>query len=264
MRRCTPRVVAFLAVATALALGATAMASIVQKDNLRVSLDGRLSPKKLPRKGAAPVAVAVGWDISTADESTPPKLKNIKVEINRHGKLDYTGLPTCPYGKIQPASTRRALSGCRRSLVGRGTFKAEISLKGQEGESYETGGSLLLFKGEVKRKTVLYGQIYSPRPFATSFVIVFNLAQKRKSTYGTVLSATLPKALRGWGNLTAIEMKLQRRYGYKGRRHSFLSAGCPAPKGFRVASFKLARASFSFSGGTKLSNTVSSSCKARG
>jgi len=258
------RAVALLALLAALALTATAVASVVQKDNLRIALDGKLTPKKLPRKGVAPVAVSVGWDISTADESAPPKLKSLKVEINRHGRLDYTGLPTCPYPKIQPASTKRALSNCRRSLVGRGSFTAEIALKGQEGESYETGGTLLLFKGEVKKEAVLYGQIYSPRPFATSFVIVFKLTEKRKGTYGTILSATLPKTLRGWGNLTAIEMKLKRLYSYKGARHSFLSAGCPAPKGFKLASFKLARASFAFNGGTKLSSTVNGDCRARG
>jgi hypothetical protein len=259
-----PRAVAFIAAVAIFALGAVAMASVVQKDNLRVSVEGKLSPKKLPREGVAPVEVSVGWDISTADGSAPPKLKELEVEINRHGKLDYAGLPTCPYGKIQPASTKRALSNCRPSLVGSGNFSAEIALKGQEGESYETGGRLLVFKGEEKRQPVLLGQIYSPRPFATSFVITFDVKELRKGTYGTVLSAKLPAALRSWGNLTGIEMNLSRRYSYKGERRSFLSAGCPAPKGFHLATFKLARTSFSFNGGTQLSSTVTGSCRARG
>jgi hypothetical protein len=264
MRSFARRRIAFaLALAAVLAAASVASATIIQSEGLRISVNGELSPKKLPRKGTAPIAVQVGWDISTADGSPPPKLKSLQIEINRHGALDYTGLPTCPYPKIQPASTQRALSGCRPSLVGRGTFAAEISLRGQE-ESYETKGKLLFFKGEKKGKTVLYGQIYSAHPFATSFVIPFAIKVKRKGTYGTVLAATLPKALRSWGNLTAISMKLQRTYGYKGTRHSFLSAGCPAPKGLRLASFKLARTSFDFSGGKKLSTTVSGSCKARG
>jgi hypothetical protein len=242
---------------------AAKQSAVVQLDNLRINVQGKLSPKKLPRDGVAPVAVSVGWDISTADESAPPKLKALEVEINRHGHLDYAGLPTCPYAKIQPASTKRALSNCRPSLVGRGSFTAEIALRGQEGESYETGGSLLVFKGEAKGKPVLYGQIYSARPFATSFVITFEVKEQRKGAYGTVLSATLPKPLRSWGNLTGIEMTLQRRYGHKGRRHSFLSAGCPAPEGFRLASFKLARASFSFNGGAQLSSTVTGTCQVR-
>ncbi len=253
-------------VASALVLGVAALASaeITQTENLRVSVSGKLSPKKLPRKGAAPISVAVGWDISTVDGSVPPKLKGLKIEINRHGLLDHTGLPVCPYPKIQPASTRRALSNCRSSLVGKGSFTAEIGLRGQEAESYETRGRLLLFNGESHRKPVLYGQIYSAHPFATSFVIPFEVKEQRKGAYGTVLAAKLPKTLLSWGNLTGIEMKLERRYGYKGHRHSFLSAGCPAPKGFKLASFRLARTSFSFAGGKHLASTVTGDCRARG
>ena len=51
-------------------------------------------------------------------------------------------------------------------------------------------------------------------------------------TYGTALSATLPKALANWGNLTAVEMKVSRRYRSAGGAHSYVNAGCPAPKGF--------------------------------
>lgn len=263
MRSFVPRRIAFtLALAAVLGAASAAGATVIQSEGVRISVNGELSPKKLPHKGTAPVSVQVGWDISTADGSPPPKLKSLQIEINRHGALDYAGLPSCPYSKIQPASTQRALAGCRPSLVGRGTFTAEISLRGQE-ESYETKGKLLFFKGEEKRKAILYGQIYSAHPFATSFVIPFAIKAKRKGAYGTVLAAMLPKALRSWGNLTGIQMRLQRTYGHEGRRHSFISAGCPAPRGFGSASFKLARASFSFDGGAKLSSTVSGSCKVR-
>src|SRR6188474_318949 len=167
--------------------------TITQEENLRVNVDGRLAPRKLPRKGAAPISVQVGWSITTTDGTPPPKLKGLRIEINRHGRFDTTGLPTCPYTKIQPATTQRALANCRAALVGRGSFSAEIALKGQEGESYEARGQLLVFNGEVKGKPVLFGQIYSPRPFATSFVIPFEVAELGKGAYGTVLSATLPK-----------------------------------------------------------------------
>jgi len=255
--------VALSAAALALSGGALASATVSQSEGVRVSVDGKLSPKRLPRKGTAPISVAVGWDISTADGSPPPKLNSLQIEINRHGRLDYTGLPSCPYPKIQPASTKRALQGCRPSLVGRGTFSAEVSLAGQE-ESYETKGQLLLFKGERKQKTVLYGQIYAAHPFATSFVIPFAIESKARGLYGTVLAATLPASLRSWGNLTGIEMRLKRTYPYKGSRHSFLSAGCPAPKGFGQASFDLARTSFAFDGGQKISATVGGSCRVGG
>lgn len=265
MRSLVPKTTVLL-VALVLALGGTALAAaqIVQSGNLRVSVSGELAPKKLPRKGAAPIAVSVGWDITTTDGAAPPKLKKLGIEINRQGQFSTKGLPTCPYGKIQPATTQRALSNCRSALVGRGHFSAKIALPGQEGESYETRGELLVFNGEAKGKPVLFGQIYSAHPFATSFVITFKFSKIGKGTYGTALTAVLPASLRSWGDLTGIDMKLSRKYRYKGKPRSYISAGCPAPKGFGKASFHLARTSFSFIGGKRLSSTVSGTCKARG
>lgn len=260
-----PRTLVTIAVSALCLGGATfAAAEVVQKDNLRVSVEGKLSPKKLPRKGTAPISVSVGWDIATTDGSPPPNLKKLRIEINRNGRFETEGLPTCPRSKIQPATTKRALSNCRPALVGKGGFSANISLKGQEGESYTANGRLLVFNGVEKGKPVLFGQIYSASPFATSFVIVFKVSKIEKGDYGTALTATLPASLRSWGDLTGIEMSLSRKYSFKGKQRSYVSAGCPAPKGFGLASFKLAKTTFSFGGGKELSSTVTGDCKARG
>jgi hypothetical protein len=258
----TIKTFALFAIASLL-LGALASAAVItQKGNLRLAVQGKLSPKKLPRKGAAPIAVSVGGEISTTDESLPPQLKAIRIELNRNGVLDNTGLEVCPYAKIQPGSTSRALAGCRSSLVGEGSFSADITLAGQA--PYPTEGKLVVFNGEKAGKPVLYGHIYSSQPFATSFVIVFKLSKHKGGTYGTVLDAPLPKAMKAWGRLTGLKMTLSRRYSVKGKRHSYLSSGCPAPKGFTQVSFPLARTSFAFAGGVELSSVLSSTCRARG
>jgi hypothetical protein len=251
-----------LALLTALLLTSLASAVITQKGNIRLAVQGKLKPKKLPRKGEAPIAVSVGGEISTTDESLPPELKQIRIELNRKGVLDSSGLPVCPYPKIQPGSTSRALAGCRSSLVGEGSFAADITLAGQE--PYPTHGRLVVFNGEKGGKPVLYGHIYSPKPFATSFVIVFALSKQKSGTYATTLSAELPKAMKAWGRLTGLEMTLSRTYKVKGKKRSFISSGCPAPKGFNQVSFPLARTSFEFAGGTKLGSVLSSTCVARG
>ena len=245
-----------------LGLASLASASVTQKGNLRVAVQGKLSPKQLPRKGAAPIAVSVGGEISTTDESLPPQLKSIRIELNRNGQLDYAGLPVCDYAKIQPASTSRALAGCRSSLVGEGSFSADITLAGQE--PYPTQGKLVVFNGVRNGKPVLYGHFYSSRPFATSFVIVFKLSKLSHGTYGTVLDAPLPKAMDSWGRLTGLQMTLSRRYSVKGKPHSYLSSGCPAPKGISTVPFSLARTSFEFAGGVVVSSVLSSQCRARG
>lgn len=245
-----------------LSAGPTAATSVIaRKGNLQVTVDGKLSPHRLPRKGAAPISVSVGGQITTTDQSLPPQLKGIRIELNRNGRLDSTGLPVCAYHRIQPASSARAKSACRSSLVGQGSFTANITLSGQE--PYPTEGRLLVFNGLRGGKPVLYGHIYSPRPFASSFVIVFSIDKRAKGTFGTALDAPLPKAMDAWGRLTGLRMTLSRRYSYKGVRHSFISAGCSAPAGFSAAVFSLARTEFSFVDGVKLTSTLSSDCQVR-
>lgn len=241
--------------------GASASA-IAQKGALRVKVTGKLSPKRLPRRGAAPIAVSVGGRVTTTDASHPPRLRALRIELNRHGRLDATGLPTCPYERIQPASTSRALAACRAALVGKGTFTADISLAGQE--PYPSKGKLLAFNGMQGGRPVIFAQIYSPHPFATSFVIVFEIRRLGRGEFGTALDAELPEALGSWGNLTGLQMTLSRRYTHRGERRSYLSAGCPAPQGFPGANFPLARASFGFEGGTELASTLTSTCKVGG
>jgi hypothetical protein len=232
---------------------------IAQQGSLRLSLDGEISPRKLPRRGAAPIAVSIGWRMETTDGTPPPQLSELRIEINRAGRFDLTGLPTCPYAKIQPATTQRALANCRQALVGRGRFSALVSVAGQE--SYVASGQMLVFNGRQGNKPVLFGQIYSARPFANSFVIAFALDELSRGTYGTSLRATLPPALRSWGSLTEIQMRLARRYAYRGKMRSFISAGCPAPAGLDLALFRLARASFSFADAPSQSLTVDRSCR---
>jgi hypothetical protein len=244
------------------ALAVLAQAETTQKGNLRLTVSGRLAPKKLPREGVAPISVSVGGQIATTDQTLPPTLKKLRVELNRHGRLDYKGLPTCNYGRIQPGSSSHALAGCRSSLVGEGTFSADITLSGQE--PYPTQGKLLVFNSTIGGKPVLYGHIYAPHPFATSFVIIFKVSQLKKGTYGIVLDAPLPKAMKSWGRLTGLSMTLDRRFNYKGQSHSYISSGCPAPKGFSAASFPIARTSFAFAGGTELSSVLLGDCRVRG
>jgi hypothetical protein len=254
--------VALVLVVAALAGAALANAEIVQKGTLRVTVTGKLAPHSLPRGKEAPISVSVGWEIATTDESVPPNMKTLRIEVNRNGHFDTTGLPTCPYAKIQPATSARALANCRAALVGQGHFNAIVALEGQE--SYVAQGRLLVFNGSSHGKPILFGQIYSPYPFANSFVITFKVSKIAHGQYGTALTATLPTALRNWGNLTGIDMTLSRNFAYGGARRSYLTAGCPAPKGFGVAVFPLARTSFSFDGGARLSSVLSRSCKVRG
>jgi hypothetical protein len=260
-----PLRVAPLALLLALLLGAglAKAGSIVNgKGVLRVAVDGKLAPHTLPRTGSAPVAVSVSGEISTTDGSQPPTLEKLVIEINRHGQINPRGLPICRGSQLQASSNSRALKACRSSLVGEGKFFGTIALPGQP--PYPMAGRLLVFNGEERGRPVLLGHIFSPHPFATAFVIPFQIATKHHGNYGTTLVANVAKALGHKRNLTKIEMTLSRRYDYHGERRSFVTAGCPAPKGFSSVNFPLARTSFSFAGATKITSVLMRTCGARG
>jgi hypothetical protein len=111
---------------------------------------------------------------------------------------------------------------------------------------------------------VLFGQIYSPKLFFTSYFVPFVIGEAEGGWYGTALTASLPRALGSWGHVTGIQMRLARRYSVRGQRCSLISAGCSAPKGFPGALFTLARTTFGFEGGRKLTSTLTRECKVRG
>lgn len=250
-----------LLAAIALLAAAPASAELVQKGNLRVAFSGKLSPQRLPRTGAAPIAVSVAGKIATVDGSLAPQLRTLRIELNRGGRLDTRGLPVCRASQIYPASTERALKACRGALVGRGSFSVDVVLAGQE--PYPTRGKLLVFNSRRKGRPALLGQIYSDKPFTTSFVIPFKIAKIAKGRYGTALTASLPGALGNWGHVTGLDLRLSRRYTHRGKRHSFISASCPAPKGFPGVLFSLARTTYRFAGGKQLTSTLTRQCRVR-
>jgi len=249
------------AVLLVLALTSLARAEVVQSGHVRVTFGGDLSPRALPRQGSAPVRVAVDAKIGATDSGTPPQLRKIAIAINRYGRFTPQGLPVCTLRAIQPSTTANALAACRGSLVGEGQFSAKVLLSQQA--PFPAAGKVYAFYGRLHSKPAILAHIYGTQPAPTSYVLPFSIRESR-GTYGTVLETSLPHATGNWGYVTGLEMKLHRSFRYHGKRHSYLSAGCPAPAGFPGASFPLARTSFAFAGGVTLVSILNRSCTAKG
>lgn len=248
--------------AVALALLAShAAAEIKEEHGVRVSVDGKLLPKKLPRHGTAPVSVSVSGHIGFERSSAPPQLETLTIAINRHGHLFSRGLPHCRMGRINPSTTQEALAACRSALVGEGHFSADVRLPEQS--PFPSEGKVLAFNGKLDGRPAILAHIYGTEPVPTSYVLPFFI-KGSSGTFGTVLETSLPSVTGEWGYVTGISMTLDRSFSYRGRRRSFLSAGCPAPAGFDIASFPLIRTSFGFEGGVNVTSTVNRVCRAGG
>jgi hypothetical protein len=240
--------------ATAVLAGFSSLAGaeVFQKQGVRVTVDGGLSPTRLPRKGQVPVAVSVSGQIAATKQNALPQLKALQIAINSAGTLDVKGIPHCRIGHINPSTTAQALAMCRSSLIGEGHFSANVVLPEQS--PFPSQGRLLAFNGQIGRKPAIFAHVYGTQPLATSYVFAFRI-KKTKGTFGTVLEASFPKATGDWGYITGISLNLD--------KSRFMRAGCPAPDGLTKVLFPLARTSFDFAGGLSIQSTVTKSCEAK-
>jgi hypothetical protein len=104
--------------------------------------------------------------------------------------------------------------------------------------------------------------VYGTEPVPTSFTLPFVITT-RKGELGTILTASLAAVTGRAGYITGLSLNLGRAIGSGSGERSYLSAGCPAPKGFGGATFPFAKATFDF-GAVDLSSTLTRNCKVRG
>lgn len=251
-----------LVAALAMATAAPAVVSgeVAQKNGIRMKISGEIEPKRLPRVGTAPVSVTIGGRVTKASRRPVPQLQRIVLALNSGGRLNLRGLPVCRVNHIQPSTNRQAMEACGGSLVGHGRFAAHVALP--EASPFPSEGKMLAFNGRLRGQPAILAHIYGTVPAPISFVLPF-VIRKTHGTFGTVLEASLPEISEEWGSITSMKMTLGRRFSYRGRAASFLSAGCPAPQGASVAPFSLARTSFEFTGGTRVETTLERSCRVR-
>jgi hypothetical protein len=233
----------------------------IQRGQLRVGVNASLAPKRLPRRGSAPISFSVAATISATKGSIPPQLQRIEIEINRNGQIEPRGLPSCEVDQIQPATNEAALETCAPSLVGTGTFKAKVLISQQA--PFPSNGKVYAFNGTWKGRPAILAHVYGTKPVPTSSTIPFVIGNSGKGPYGTKLTASLPQVTSKWGYVTGISMKLGRSFSSHGKRRSYLSAGCPAPKGISIVPFPLSRTSLDFAGGKKVSSVLRQSCRVR-
>lgn len=232
---------------------------VIQHNRVRVAVQAKLIPKKLPRTGTAPVHFSLSAKIASTDGAVPPQLRGIEIAINRHGHLNPNSLPVCRMQDIQPSTTQGSLEACRGSLVGEGTFSAKVLLAQQA--PFPSDGEVLAYNGRWNGRPAILAHIYGTKPVPTSYTLPFVIKRLGKGTYGTALKASLPNFTSKWGYVTGIALYLGRTTPHGG----YLSAGCPAPKGFGGASFSLARATLEFGseGPKKIEQTLTRSCGVR-
>lgn len=224
--------------------GAVSQAETIQEDGLRVTFNADFAPHALPRGKPAPVSVKIAGKVRAADGSHPPALRWLEVMINRNGRLHSKGLRTCSASSLQSTSTATALERCRSALVGKGSFHAVVSL----GREIPTGGKILAFNSRRAGKQALVLHLFAGTPVRFTLIVPLTIGNLKQGQFGTLLRAKIPKLAGGLGSVTEINLTIERRYSYKGKRQSYVSAACGAPAGLPGGVFNFARARFRFEG----------------
>jgi hypothetical protein len=242
-----------------LGLAGLAQAVVVSGGNVRVSFRGWINPRSLPRSEPAPIALHVAGTVEPIGGLRPAALESVTVEINRHGVVTTRGLPTCSGRRLQSTTTDQALAICRDALVGRGHFTSHIDIPEQA--PFPATGRVLAFNAVVNGRPALLAHVYGRRPVPTSQVLPMPFRRQGRGAFGSTLTVEMPEIGPDWGYVTGFDMTIDRRYVYRGREMSVLSASCPAPRGIRKAPFKAVRGTYRLAGGTTLTRVLTGTCE---
>jgi hypothetical protein len=247
--------------ATVLLGAAVARGELAKNENLLVAFNGRILPHSLPRDRDAPVRVSLTGQVKTTDGSKPPQLRRMSIEVNRYGRLSTAGLPICQPGELESTSPELAMARCGPALVGHGRFGAHLEFP--ELAPFPAEGTMLAFNGRARGRPAIFLHIHGSNPAEITVILTFEIRHRSKGKFGTVFTAKIPRIAADLGYVTDIALDFGRRYHYRGRERSFISARCAAPNGYPGALFTFARGIFTFADGKQVTSTLARDCLVR-
>ena len=254
-----------LALGTALAVVVAGMAAaagnhkpvVIQKENLRVTVNGGFTPTALPKAKLAPIGLNINGKIETTDGTHPPALREFIVETDKNGAINAKGLPTCTIGKLVARETAAAKAACPTSIVGEGKTDVEIAFPEQAPITVHS--KLIAFNGGVKGGvTTILIHAFLKNPVSAAVVTTVKVSKIHKGRFGTKSVALGPGDRRRQRSLRVFfELNVKRKFTYKGKSQSYLLAKCPD-------GHLNARGTAVFSDGKELSGEVVRPCTPKG
>ncbi|HET7573511.1 MAG TPA: hypothetical protein VFJ99_00205, partial [Solirubrobacterales bacterium] len=166
-----------------------------------------------------------------------------------------TGLPVCPPGRLQATDVKAARRACPGAIVGKGKGTAMVAFPEQR--PFPVSSPITLFNGPKKHgnPTVL-AHAYTTVPVATTFIVPIVIERIHKGVYGYRTEAKIPRIAGGNGIPISGEIKVDRKWTYKGKKYSYINARCETGK-------LQAKGQFTFDDGTFMQGSFLFPCKTR-
>jgi len=252
-----------LTLAVAMAVGVTVIAAgyaaayqsktLQGADGNTQSIAVNITPQKRPATKAGPatldVKTATG-NATTANGVPIPAVRAI-VDFPKGLTIFSKGYPTCDAGTLQNTSTEAALEACKKAKIGGGSGTADLVV-GTKVFPVET--TITAFNGIPQGgKPVVLLHTYSQSPVQTTLVLIGTVTNYDKQGFGARLDVNIPLIAGGQGAITGFHVKIFKKFRYKGKERSYISAACP------TKTWK-ARGQFVFKDGESLTPGVKGKC----
>jgi hypothetical protein len=214
----------FVAVVVAATAGAEPPVK-VEAGNLIITANGGLTPKAISKTKLTPVAFNASGKVETKDGTHPPAASEIIVEGDKNVAVDTTGYPVCKSGQLQAQDTAHAEAICKSALIGSGTTGIEIAFP--ESKPIPVNSKLLVFNGGTQGGvTTFFIHAYITVPTPAAVVTTVKIKKIHHGRFGLEAIATIPKIAGGSGSVTSFSLKIDKKYTYKGKKMSVISAKC--------------------------------------
>jgi len=212
-----------LVIAAIAAAPASGDEALVEVNDIVLRADAGFQPQTLPKRRFAPIQFEGHIDLAARRGGGPPQLLQALIDFDRDGRLSVAGLPTCTPESVAQQGTAEARQTCRGAIVGTGHIGAGIA---SPLGSLTERAALTIFNGPALAtgpSVVLHARTYLPAPETYAILVPI---ERLHGGFRYRARLELPPLAQGFGALTHIDVKIGRRYRYKGRQRSYVSARC--------------------------------------
>ena len=212
-------------VAIVLACAAVAAAITTQVGNLKVSATAEFRPRAFPEHGTVPASFGSILRIKTLNGEQPPALKTVIFEFDKHGKLNFKGVPTCTAAKLEGTTPDEARKRCAGALLGTGTGKAQVEMPGKA--PFTISSPISIFNAPPEGgKPAFIAHAYETIPSPQALLVPFTVEKVNHGRYGYRTEIELPAIAGGDGAASLAEARFGRTYVRHGKKIGFAEAEC--------------------------------------
>jgi hypothetical protein len=199
---------------------------VIRAGNLFLRDNGGIFPSKLPRHSQMPISARIDAEIGTTDGTHPPAVRTLNIDFDKSIQVNARGLPLCRKDQLEARSTAAAKKACPDAIVGSGEGEVEVAFPEQE--PIVAKGPIILFNGGVHgATTLLFVHTYVNVPAPTAVIATVKITRIRRGHYGTHTVSEIPAITGGAGSVIEFKLTIGRKFTYKGRKESYLTASCP-------------------------------------